>query len=303
MGSEDEPLVTIGLCVKNAANTVAWTIRTIVSQSYDNVELIVVDGMSTDGTLDIIKRELSQLNIPARIESDNGKGLAYARQLVVDYAKGKYVLWVDGDHILPHDYVKKQVIFMENHSDAGAAEAITRHIGSSLVAKLEGYIWRIYSKKRVGKNLESVGSAGTIYRLEAIKEVGGYDIRIRGAGEDGDISRRIKKKGWSLYINPDAYYYHVVRSTWRDLWREYYWWGYGAHYVAHKHPYSVNPWKFIPLIAFISGVKHGLEALKQTNDLTCLLMPIHYAWKRTAWTIGWIKAHYDRYGHDQGVVS
>ncbi|MEM2174658.1 MAG: glycosyltransferase [Candidatus Micrarchaeia archaeon] len=293
------PQVTLGICTKNNEKTILKTLESILRSNYpvEKMELIIVDGISQDNTVNIVKRILATSSISWKLLSDNGRGLAYARQLVVENANGKYIIWVDGDHILPPSFIKNHIIFMELNPTVGAAEGITKHKGKNLVSILEGYTWYLYSLKRVNKNLESVGSAGTIYRVEAIREVGGYDINIKGAGEDGDISRRIRKKGWKLFMNKNAIYYHQTRTTWKSLWKEYYWWGYGAHYVYHKHQGSVNPLRFIPIIAFFSGIKHGIQAFRLTKDIRCIFMPIHYCWKRIAWIIGFLKAHKNNYGH------
>jgi glycosyltransferase involved in cell wall biosynthesis len=293
------PQITIGICTKNNAKTILKTLKSILKLDYpiEKIELIIVDGLSQDNTVNIIKKILEKTNVNWKLLSDKGKGLAYARQLIVDNAHGKYIIWIDGDHIIPPNFAKKHVEFMEKNPMIGAAEGITKYEGKNLVSTLEGYIWYLYGLKRLNKNLESVGSAGTIYRTKAIREVGGYDINIKGAGEDGDLSRRMKKKGWKLFMNKDAIYYHQTRATWKDLWKEYYWWGYGAHYVSHKHLGSINPWRFIPIIAFFSGIKHGIQTFKLTKDIKCIFMPIHYCWKRIAWIIGFLKAHKDNYGH------
>jgi len=293
------PSITLGICTKNSAKTISKTLKSILELDYpkEKIELVIVDGMSQDNTIEIVKKMLEKNDIKWKLLSDHGKGLAYARQLIVENAHGKYIIWVDSDHILPSNFVKNHVKFMESKPMIGAAEGITKHRGKNLVSILEGYTWYLYSLKRVNKNLESVGSAGTIYRIEAIKEVGGYDINIKGAGEDGDLSRRIRKKGWKLSMNKNAIYYHQTRTTWKSLWKEYYWWGYGAHYVYHKHPESINPLRFIPIVAFFSGIKHGIQTFKLTKDVRCIFMPIHYCWKRIAWSVGFLKAHRDDYGH------
>jgi len=293
------PRVTIGLCVKNNEPTIRFTINSILNISYPTelLELIVVDGKSRDKTLEIIEQVLRNSDVTFSILSDEGKGLAYARQMVVDNAKGDFIQWVDGDHIIPKNFIINQVKFITSDDKLGAVEAITKHIGKNWISKLEGYTWLYYGLRRAKfKELESVGSAGTIYRVKAIKDVGGYDLKIKGAGEDGDLSRRLRKNGWRLSMNSTAYYYHLTRQNLKALLKEYYWYGYGAYYVAKKHPGEVSPLRFVPPFPLISGLRHSVFVYTLTKDLTSFLLPIHYSLKRLAWIYGYSKAYIRKYG-------
>jgi cellulose synthase/poly-beta-1,6-N-acetylglucosamine synthase-like glycosyltransferase len=294
------PLVTLGICVKNNASTIKMTIESILTQDFplQNLQLIVVDGLSSDNTLDIIRTMLKDLPVNWILLCDEGKGLAYAREIVVNHALGEYVIWVDGDHVLYPDFVSKHVDFMEKNPDIGGAGGVMEYIATNIVSKLEGYSWYLYCLKRLYKDLDTLGGAGAIYRISAVKAVGGYDTRIRGAGEDNDISLRIKKAGWKLKMNPNAKFKHIMRTRWRSLWKEYSWWGYGSHFISHKHSGVVNPYRFLPPIAFIAGIRLGIEAYRTFRDISSVIIPFHYAWKRTAWIWGFLRAHIDGYGHD-----
>lgn len=293
------PLVTIGLCVKNNASTIRMTIESILAQDYplQNLRLIIVDGLSYDETVDIVKSMLKTSRINWTLLYDEGKGLAFARQLVVNNSSAEYVIWIDGDHIPSSDFVSKHVDFMEKNPEVGAAEGLMEYLAVNIPSRLEGYTWQIYGLRRLGKDLNSLSDGGAIFRLPAIRSVGGYDVSIKGAGLDGDVTHRIKVTGWKLRMNPDAKFRHVMRTSWSSLWKEYFWWGYGSHFVFHKHPGLINPYRFLPPIAFLAGIKLGIKAYLMTRDISCILMPLHYAWKRTAWICGFIRAHLDGYGH------
>jgi len=295
------PVVTVGLCVKNNETSVKDAVISVLNSDYPSelLELIVVDGRSTDRTIDIIKEILTTTKIRYKLLDDGGNGLASARQLVVNASTGKYIQWVDGDHIIPRDFIRKQVDFLESNPVLAASEGITKGINRGIVPTLESHIWTLNAMKRIrDHNIKTVGSAGVMYRLQAMLDVGGYDTNIKGSCEDGDISTRLYKQNWKLSMNPSAFYYHDMRPTFRGLWKEYYWWGYGAHYLGQKHPGVVNPWRFFPVVAFLAGIKHGIRAFMLTKDWLCIFMPIHYSWKRLAWCMGYLQAHRDGYGHE-----
>jgi glycosyltransferase involved in cell wall biosynthesis len=102
--------VTIGIVVKNMENTILNAINSTFNQDYphERIEIIVVDGYSIDKTVDILKLHLDINDIKYEIFFEK-VGLGYARQIVVNNAKGKYIIWLDGDMILSKEYVKKMI--------------------------------------------------------------------------------------------------------------------------------------------------------------------------------------------------
>jgi len=260
------------------------------------MEVIVVDGNSSDKTVDIIKKCLENSDVKYQIFSEN-KGLGYARQIVVDNACGRYILWVDGDTVLSKDYVKKQVAFMDAHPKIAITEGIfLKFNGKNLIETLENIEWSIncLDKKFF---LESKGvvmrpcCGGSMHRVEALKQVGGFDVEIKGAGEDEDIAFRLLRAGWKIHFCGNAKFINMRSQTLRELWKEQFWYGYGAHYLIHKKT------KMVGLAPFFFGFTQAIKAYKITRNKISFLLPIHYYFKKFAQTAGFLKAHIEGYGH------
>jgi len=276
---EDNIKVTLGLCVRNAEATVGQATDSILNQDFprEHMELIVVDGYSEDGTLDVIKSKL------------RGSGVRYARQIVADSAQGKFIAWVDADMILPKDFVERQVSFMERNPKVGIAKGkYGMRKESNLVAMFEDIEFAISFRREGEANLPSLGTSGCIYRVNAIRQVGGFDSSIKGAGEDQDIENRIKSAGWSLQVTP-AIFYERRRDTWRSLWNEYFWHGTGAAYIFKKNRKTINIYKMLPPVALFVELLRVPLAYKLTGSIVVLLLPFHYVFKRIAWFLGFIK--------------
>ncbi|MEM1540970.1 MAG: glycosyltransferase [Candidatus Bathyarchaeia archaeon] len=292
-------MVTIGVCVRNCESTILEVVKSIVAQDYPHefLEVIVVDGYSSDKTVQIVERALSGSDIKSRVFFEN-KGLGYARQLVVDNAQGKYVVWVDGDMILPKDFVRKQVEFMEKNPKVGIGRAmygIWPKLGP--IAYLENIPFVVESfRSKKAVPLGICGTEGAIHRLDAIRQVGGFDINIKGAGEDIELAQRILANGWSAQVTP-AFFYELCKESWKDLWNQYAWWGRGGHYLFHKGIDRSTPIKMSPLGGFIAGVLRFPFAYKLTRRKLLFLLPFHYAFKRLAFCYGFTKAHFEGYGH------
>lgn len=300
-------MVTIGICVRNCEKTIAQVIESIMSQDFphDQMEVIFVDDGSCDKTLQIINSFAPKMDFGFRILSNGWRGLGTARQTVLNHANGKYIIWVDGDTFLSTDYVRKQVNFMERNPKVGIANGMcwnpkkmSKLKNLSLVAFLEWMGFVAVDINYGGRSFEKLpGTAGSIYRVEALKSVGGFDERIKGAGEDLDAAFRIRKSGWQIYLATDGTFYTNRKETWAELFNQYRWHGYGCHFVVHKNKGIGKLYDMIPPAAFLSGLLYSLVAYRSTHRKVVFLLPFHFVFKQIAWWFGFIKSHFDSYGH------
>ena len=292
--------VTIGLCVKNDESSIKKCLESILKQNFpkDQLELIIVDGNSTDRTMSIIKRVLSETDLKFLILREN-IGLAFARQLVVDHAKGKYIIFIDGDMMFPSDYIAKIVQFMDANPNVGIAGGRFK----MFMRKKAGIVYKLnYLEKTVGYYFGSnssnclIGTGGSIFRTKAIKEAGGFDIKIKGAGEDLELAYRIKMNGWKLY-NTSNEFWDIPESdtgwkrTWKSLWKHNYWYGYNYYYVYTKHPKMFKLLSKIPIFSLIEGVLCFFKAFKVTRMKEAILLPIFFFFRQAAWIYAFAKAY------------
>ena len=290
-----KPIVTIGLCVKNSEKTVSEAINSIINQDFSDelMELVVVDGYSKDRTLSIIKEALTQRKIKTRVFFE-GKGLGFARQIVVNNAVGEYIVWVDGDIVISDKYIKKQVDFMEKHPQAAIASGCLGIMpGDNWVALLEDIGYVIESLRQRGKIATNLlGTKGTIFRTKAIRMVGGFDLRFRGAQEDLDASWRMVLVGWKSSVT-DALLFEKQKKTWSALWKRHFWYGYGLHIFQHKNKtHNMVTNKSTDRILFSS------QAYKLTHRKVTFLLPLIFIFRKAALLFGFMKAHFDGYGHN-----
>jgi glycosyltransferase involved in cell wall biosynthesis len=293
--------VSIGICVKNCEKTIRKAMQSVINQDFpdEKMEIIVVDDKSKDRTIPIIQNVLLNTNIKRRIFHNVGNGLGRARQTVIENASGKYVLWIDGDIVISNDYVRKQVEFMDSHPNVASARGRWgRCQEKNLVAILENMkaVYYYNFRKNGGVTRKLLGIAGCIQRIKALKEVGGFDTQIEGAGEDIDILIRMRKAGWLLCITKPVFYHEEI-ETWKELSDRYRWYGYAWHYLAHKYKNLGPIWKKIPPVSFVKGIYDSIRAYKLTYSKLAFLLPLQYFFKRSFWILGYIQSHLNDYGH------
>jgi glycosyltransferase involved in cell wall biosynthesis len=301
MDSSSSIIVTIGFCVKDVSDTIRDAIRSISKQdlSHALMELIVVEGFSRDQTYSIVKNDLSEVDIDCKIYRDD-KGLGAARQTVVNKAHGTYIVWVDGDMILPDDYVRKQVEFMENNpSVAIAGGKYGLHLGQGAVADLENLVYvvdSLYGEKAASRFGHVPGTEGAICRVKAIRQAGGFDVSIKGAAEDTELACRLVVMGWDLRV-ANQIFTESTRKSLFSLWHQYFWYGYGGHFIFHKNADMLTLWKMTPPAGFMAGLLRFSSAYRLTHRKMVFLLPLHYTFKRIAWLFGFFRAHFEGYGH------
>jgi len=108
------PLVSVLMLTYNRANYIDAAIESVLAQSYQNVELIIIDDGSTDNTREVVGR-YRDTRIKYRQDSVN-RGLGYRRQESLSYATGTYIAILDSDDIWTDgNKLTLQVAHMEAH--------------------------------------------------------------------------------------------------------------------------------------------------------------------------------------------
>jgi len=114
---KDTPLISIIIPVYNAEKYIEETIENILSQTYKNYEILVIDDCSNDRSVQIIKKLAEQHECITLIESEvNFGGPAKPRNIGVENANGEYLAFLDADDLWTRDKLQKQFTYMlDNH--------------------------------------------------------------------------------------------------------------------------------------------------------------------------------------------
>lgn len=111
----DGPLVSVVMPCHNGARYIAEAIESVLSQSYGNWELIVVDDGSTDDSRDIIKKvKDSRITL---VQNKRNYGICHSLNKGIKRAQGKYIARLDADDMMLPNRLSAQIEFMEQHPD------------------------------------------------------------------------------------------------------------------------------------------------------------------------------------------
>ena len=297
-----DPLVTIGVCVRNCEDFVEEAIASILQQDFPHrsMELIFVDDGSNDKTLSIIKEAVLKIDIPYKVFCGSWNGIGHARNVVIKNAEGCFILWVDGDMVLSKDYTRRLVDFMRNRHDAGIVKGKqSLQPGGNLLSTLESYsraASRMVKYDSTKARSKALGTGGSVYRAEAVRQVGGFDESLRGYGEDWDVELRVRDAGWSLHaIDAEFFDHERYPISWKKLWSRYWLRGYYSHYFLHKNVGLLKLYRLSPVSAFVTGFLYASKLFRLTKRKIVFLLPFENSIKMSAWYVGFLESHVDSY--------
>ncbi len=240
---------------------------------------------------------LKKLILRLLLLRSKGEGLGATRQIAVDNAEGDYMVWVDDDLVLPKDFITKQVEFMENNPNIGAAKSAYDEFLTQPIIRIVDFPYLLPEPP-----LKQLGVGGSIFRLKALESVGGFDARIKGAGEDLDITRRIRKSGWTLATNNStALHSKYPLVTLRAFWEKNCWYGYGNYFLFYKFKDQQFLFQLFPPYFLLGGFKTALMIYRLTGLKKVFFFAFFDSFGMIAQSFGFARAYLDGYGHIKGI--
>ena len=109
------PKVSVIMPIYNAEKYISFAIDSILEQSFEDFELIMIDDCGEDGSIDIAKRyDDPRITI---LKNDGNQGIAYSRNRGMDSAKGEYIALMDDDDVAPNNRFELEVNYLDKHPE------------------------------------------------------------------------------------------------------------------------------------------------------------------------------------------
>lgn len=263
---EEKPLVTILVPGHNEGRHLYKLVESMKRQTYQNIELIVVDDGSTDNTPIIGNSFEKRGDIDLFLRAEERGGKASAANLGLRYSKGKYIVHLDADSSLADDAVEKILIPFYRYKEVGAVggNIIVRNENESLTTTMQflEYLQSISVSRIVLSHLglyKIVSGAFGAFPKEVLDRVGGWDI---GPGLDGDITVKIRKINLNIIFEEQAICKTHAPTTWKALTKQRIRWSRSlVRFRIRKHKDVWIPngnFKIMNFIAFFENVFFGL---------------------------------------------
>jgi glycosyltransferase involved in cell wall biosynthesis len=208
-------LVSVVVPLYNAEKEVQSVLGEIRKQTYQNVEVTVVDDGSTDQTLSVAVEACSQM-ANAKAVGTNHRGASHARNVGLQACRGDTVIFMEADCTYSEDYIQKAVELLEAQPEMSAV-CLT---GAPLKLRHTLAVECIDVENKVQHRLLNEGKIrpfyAWVYRRQAISSVGGFDEKLF-QGEDKDLFRRFEGAGYKVGWIPGVHWWHRRDQTLQEL--------------------------------------------------------------------------------------
>jgi len=222
--NNNTPFVSIIMPAYNAENFISKSIQSILSQSYQHWELIVINDGSKDNTSSVVKNFDNKRII--LLEQENG-GVSKARNRGIQNAKGDYIAFLDSDDLWLENKLEIQVKYMlDNPNVVLSYMDYSSFIGDDVVVKnkqLYPFVINNLNERLLVFNF--IATLTVMVKSNILKEIGGFDIQLFGP-EDWDLWIKVSQKGEIGYANENLALYRehnagISKNKKRQLEEEY----------------------------------------------------------------------------------
>lgn len=260
--------ISVIVAVKNEEKYIEKCLLSLINQDFprNSYQIIVVDGISTDRTVDIVNKYQLIYGDFIRQYNNPKEWQAAGRNLAIQKAKSSdLVAYIDGHCIADKDWLKGlyDVLLNSDKNVAGVGSVISSPPDESNFGKA---IDRVFSTvlgaagtSYIGKNramsVETVPFV--LYRRKALLAVGLYDEDMR-YGEDYSLNYKLRRAGYQLLVNPDSRVYYYKRKDLTSFYNQMYNYGVTKAVIRNKYPTSLKIIHYLPSLSLVVIVLVGL---------------------------------------------
>jgi glycosyltransferase involved in cell wall biosynthesis len=271
-----EDLVSVIVPARNEERAIDTTLASLRRQDYGNLQIIVVDGESTDGTAAVVRRHMAD---DPRVElvSNPRRITPCALNVAVRHARGRWLVRMDAHSTVDSGYVSAAVALLQEggwggvggRKDGDASSPAGRAIAAALASKF-GVGGSVYHHGTTVQEVDHIPFGA--YPTELVRELGGWDERLM-TNQDFEFDYRLRQSGARLLFDPRLRIAWQSKETVRDFYLQYRRYGRGKVDVALLHPRSLHPRHVVPPMLVPYLVLAASTALRRPGRAAAMVAP------------------------------
>lgn len=326
----DSVTITAALAIYNEEQHIARCLEGLLSQKdCGEIEILIIDGMSTDRTLEIAQ-SFARQDPRIRLVQNHRRLQVYAWNIALREARGEYFAMILGHAEYDERYFASCLETMRR-TGAVAVGGVQRPYGTGMLGR--AIAWCMSSAVGMGNarfrytaKEEETDSVFSIFtKTERLRAIGGYDEHLP-FDEDSDLNYRLRKNGGKLIVSPSIRVRYHVRRSLRALWKQMFCYGFWRRCAQVKNPNAVPVRVLAPAIlvaglfasallaftpvraaapvipvAYAAFLAAACAGAVRRAGAAALFVPVALSTMHVAYGIGWWKALLSR--HDRVAVA
>lgn len=257
MTSEYNILLSVVIPCYNEKNHIEECIKSLICQEfiYGDFEIVVVDGMSTDGTRELLDKYCSSYS-NIKVVDNKKKYTPHALNLGIDNSRGNFISILGAHSIYDKNYLANSYSLFLKHPEADCTGGPIISDGKTTFGKAAAMAMShplgVGNAKHRFPDYEGYaeGACFPTFRKKVFEKIGKYDERLI-KNQDDELNFRLSKSGGKVYISPDASATYFVRNTSLSLVKQYYHYGFWRVAVTRKHKQPIAIRQIIPALFVI----------------------------------------------------
>jgi succinoglycan biosynthesis protein ExoA len=234
-------LVTVVIPARDEEATIEGVLDSVLGQTHRDLQVIVVDGASTDRTAEIV-RSVAREDPRVELVNNPDRVIPLALNLAVDRARGRWLVRVDAHSRVPEDYVERLVAHLSTGKWGGVGGRKNGRghtpAGRAIAAVMASPFAQGNSVYHYGDDAQTVDHVPFgAYPVEVVRELGGWS-ETQLVNEDFEFDYRLRSTGRELLFDPEVVIDWDCRQSVPALFRQYRRYGAGKVQTLVRHPES-----------------------------------------------------------------
>lgn len=259
LAKESLPKVSVIVPVKNGGAKIQGLLDSLMQIDYpkDKLEIMIVDGNSSDDTREIVSR------YPVKLLLEERHGINGARNTGVKHSGGDIIVFTDSDCVVPKDWIKRIV---EDFQDSkigcvgGNVEGyyddfLSRYSDESIIP-----VMRRFKRREVLDTIKPPlhypAGCNMAIKRDIIEKVGLFDENIMYGFDEDELVERICRKGNEMILDPEILVKHKHRSTLPELLKQNFRYGRGIGLLLKMRGIksAFSKWILLCILGFTVGI-------------------------------------------------
>jgi glycosyltransferase involved in cell wall biosynthesis len=265
---DKEPRVSVIMPVRNEEDFIRRSLGSVLGQDYppEKIDVVIVDGMSTDDTRQVIREMAEQApRVSVDIYDNPEQIVPPAMNIGIRQAEGDYIVRVDGHCELPPGYIRKAVEVLEREQ-AQNVGGMQYPVGETYISRAVAlatsspyFIGNSYFRFAEKQRYVDTVYLG-VYPREIFDVIGMFDEELV-RHQDYDLNLRLRNRGYRILYVPELKVRYYPRSSIPSFFKQYFEYGFWKVRVMQKSERAFQLRHFPPTLLVLGLVLGGILSL------------------------------------------